>query len=298
MATDLAAPPLRRGGVRQAASVLHRYAGLRLALLLAAPMAWLVLAYLGSLAVLFLSAFWTVDDFTSDVVRIWNTANFTTVLTEPVYRSIALRTLGIAVAVTVIDAVVAFPMAFYMARIARPRTRRLLVVAVLTPLWASYLVKAYAWRAIFSQGGVLDWLGGPFGLAGPGYGTAAVIVVLAYLWLPYMILPVYAGLENLPPDLLDASADLGASAGRTFRSVVLPLVKPSVFAGSVFTFSLSLGDYIAVRIVGGKTQVLGTAIADNVTLDLPLAAALSCVPVVMIIGYLLAVRRTGALDSL
>ncbi|MEV7026523.1 ABC transporter permease [Kitasatospora sp. NPDC093558] len=261
-------------------------------------MAWLVLAYLGSLAVLFLSALWTVDDFTSDVVREWNTANFTTVLTEPVYRAIALRTLGIAAAVTVIDAVVAFPMAFYMARVARPRTRRLLVVAVLTPLWAGYLVKAYAWRVIFSQGGILDWLGAPLGLAGPGYGTSAVIVVLAYLWLPYMILPVYAGLENLPANLLDASADLGASAGRTFRSVVLPLVKPAVFAGSVFTFSLSLGDYIAVRIVGGKTQVLGTAIADNVTLNLPLAAALSCVPVVMIVGYLLAVRRTGALDSL
>ncbi|MER5635489.1 ABC transporter permease [Kitasatospora sp. NPDC002227] len=300
MAPDLAAPsPLvRRGGVRSLASALHRHARLRLALLLAAPMAWLVLAYLGSLAVLLLSAFWTIDDFTYNVVQVWNTANFTTVFTEPVYRAIALRTLGIAAAVTVIDALVAFPMAFYMARIARPRTRKLLVVAVLTPLWASYLVKAYAWRVIFSQGGVLDWAGKPFGVSSPGYGTAAVIVVLAYLWLPYMILPIHAGLENLPANLLDASADLGASAGRTFRSVVLPLTLPSVFAGSVFTFSLSLGDYIAVRIVGGKTQVLGTAIADNVTLNLPLAAALSCVPVLMIVGYLLAVRRSGALDSL
>lgn len=299
MATDTTASSApRRGGVRRAASVLHRHAGLRLALLLSAPTAWLVLAYLGSLAVLLLSAFWAVDDFTYDVVRVWNTANFHTVLTEPVYRTIALRTLGIAAAVTVIDAVVAFPMAFYMARIARPRTRKLLVVAVLTPLWASYLVKAYAWRVILSQGGVLDWLGGPVGLSSPGYGTTAVILVLAYLWLPYMILPVFAGLENLPANLLDASADLGASARRTFRSVVLPLVLPSVFAGSVFTFSLSLGDYITVRIVGGKTQVLGTAIADNVTLNLPLAAALSCVPVVMIVGYLLAVRRTGALESL
>ncbi|WP_307806373.1 ABC transporter permease [Streptomyces sp. FH025] len=298
MATDAAAPPRRRGALGRVASALHRHAGLRLTLLLAAPMAWLVVAYLGSLAVLFLSAFWTVDAFTYDVLRVWNTANFHTVLTEPVYRSIALRTLGIAAAVTVIDAVVAFPMAFYTARVARPGTRKLLLVAVLTPLWASYLVKAYAWRTVFSQGGVLDWLGRPFGLAGPGYGTAAVIVVLAYLWLPYMILPIHAGLENLPASLLDASTDLGASPWRTFRSVVLPLVKPSVFAGSVFTFSLSLGDYIAVRIVGGKTQVLGTAIADNVTLDLPLAAALSCVPVALIVGYLLAVRRSGALDSL
>jgi putative spermidine/putrescine transport system permease protein len=289
---------LEAGPVRQAAAVLHRHARLRLALLLAAPAAWLVLAYLGSLTVLFLSAFWTVDDFTYNVVRVWNTANFSTVLGTPVYRAIALRTLGIAVAVTVIDAVVAFPMAFYMARIARPRARKLLVVAVLTPLWASYLVKAYAWRVILGQGGVLDWAGRPFGISSPGYGTTAVVLVLGYLWLPYMILPVYAGLENLPATLLDASADLGARSWRTLRSVVLPLVRPSVLAGSVFTFSLSLGDYIAVRIVGGRTQVLGTAIADNVTLDLPLAAALSCVPVAMIVGYLLAVRRSGALDSL
>ncbi|WP_370221003.1 ABC transporter permease [Kitasatospora sp. MAP12-22] len=288
----------RRYGLRPLASLLDRHARLRLALLLTAPMAWLVVAYLGSLAVLFLSAFWSVDDFTYNIQRVWNTANFATILTTPVYRAVALRTLGIAVAVTVVDAVLAFPMAFCMARIAGPRTRRLLVVAVLTPLWASYLVKAYAWRVMFSEGGVIDWLGRPFGVSSPGYGTPAVIVVLAYLWLPYMILPIYAGLEQLPANLLDASADLGASAGRTLRSVVLPLVLPSVFAGSVFTFSLSLGDYIAVRIVGGKTQMLGTAIADNVTLNLPLAAALSCVPVAIIVGYLLAVRRTGALDSL
>ncbi|MFG2907447.1 ABC transporter permease [Kitasatospora sp. NPDC048286] len=298
MANDVTAPPPRRGGLRRTASVLHRHAGLRLTLLLAAPMAWLVLAYLGSLAVLLLSAFWTVDSFTYNVVRVWDTTNFTTVLTDPVYRTIALRTLAIAAAVTAIDTAVAFPMAFAMALVVRPRTRRLLVVAVLTPLWAGYLVKAYAWRVVFSRGGILDWLGSPFGLTSPGYGTAAIVVVLSYLWLPYMILPILAGLENLPPGLLDASADLGASAGRTFRSVVLPLVKPSVLAGSVLTFSLSLGDYIAVRIVGGRTQMLGTAIADNVTLNLPLAAALSCVPVVIIVGYLLAVRRSGALDSL
>jgi putative spermidine/putrescine transport system permease protein len=292
------APPIRRGLARRTASALHRHARLRLALLLAAPMAWLVVAYLGSLAVLFLSAFWSVDDFTDQVRHVWSTANFQTVFTTPVYRTLALRTLGIAAAVTVIDAVVAFPMAFAMARIVRPSRRKLLVVAVLTPLWASYLVKAYAWRVMFSQGGIIDWAGKPLGVSSPGYGTTAVIVVLAYLWLPYMILPIYTGLEQLPANLLDASADLGAKAGRTFRSVVLPLVKPAVFAGSVFTFSLSLGDYIAVKIVGGKTEVLGTAIADNVTLDLPLAAALSCIPVAMIVAYLLAVRRTGALDSL
>ena len=278
--------------------MLHRHVRLRLALLLTAPMAWLVVAYLGSLAVLFLSAFWTVDDFTDEVLHVWNTDNFTTVFTTSVYRSLALRTLGIALAVTVIDAVIAFPMAFAMARIVRPARRKLLVVAVLTPLWASYLVKAYAWRVMFSQGGLIDWAGEPVGVSSPGYGTTAVIVVLAYLGLPDMILLIYIGLEQLPANLRDASSDLCAGSGRTFRSVVLPLIKPSIFAGSVFTFSLSLGDYIAVKIVGGKTEVLGTAIADNVTLNLPLAAALSCIPVAMIVAYLLAVRRTGALDSL
>jgi putative spermidine/putrescine transport system permease protein len=159
-------------------------------------------------------------------------------------------------------------------------------------------VKAYAWRVMFGVGGVVDWLAGPFGASSPGYGVTAVIVVLAYLWLPYMILPIYAGLDRIPANVLDASADLGATAGRTLRSVIVPLVVPSVFAGSVFTFSLSLGDYIAVQIVGGTTQMIGNVIASQVTLNLPLAAALSCVPVAMIVGYLLAVRRTGALDSL
>lgn len=284
--------------LRRVASALHRRTRLRLALLLSAPLAWLVAAYLGSLAVLLLSAFWTVDDFTFDVVRVWNTGNFATVLTTPVYRAIALRTLAIAVAVTVIDIVIAFPMALFMARVAAPRWRRLLVVAVLTPLWAGYLVKAYAWRVMFGAGGVVDWLAGPFGLSSPGFGVTAVIVVLAYLWLPYMILPIYAALERVPGSLLDASGDLGARPGRTFRSVIVPLARPAVFAGSVFTFSLSLGDYLTVQIVGGKTQMLGNAIASDVTLNLPLAAALSCVPVAIIIGYLLAVRRTGALDSL
>lgn len=288
----------RRGPVARAASVLHRHARLRLALLLSAPLAWLAAAYLGSLAILFLSAFWTVNDFTYNVERVWNTGNFTTLVTTPVYRSIALRTLGIAAAVTMIDAVVAFPMAFFMARVAKPRWRKPLVVAVLTPLWASYLVKAYAWRVMFSHGGVVDWAGRPFGVGSPGFGQTAVIVVLAYLWLPYMILPIYAGLEQLPANFLEASADLGAKAWRTFRSVVLPLTLPAVFAGSVFTFSLSLGDYITVQIVGGKTQMIGNTIADNVTLNLPMAAALSCVPVAIIIGYLLAVRRSGALESL
>lgn len=279
-------------------SFLHRHPRLRLAALLTAPTAWLVVAYLGSLAALFLSAFWTTDPFTSDVIKVWSTDNLRAVLTTDVYRTVALRSVGVAAAVTVIDAVLAFPIAFYMAKVARPRHRHLLVVAVLTPLWASYLVKVYAWRAILAEGGPLDWVLHPLGLGSPGFGLPAVVAVLSYLWLPYMILPVYAGLEQLPDKLLEASADLGAGAWRTFRSVVLPMVLPSVAAGSVFTFSLSLGDYIAVQIVGGRTQLIGNLVYSNITLDLPLAAALGTVPVVVILLYLLAVRRSGALRSL
>ncbi|WP_413797755.1 MULTISPECIES: ABC transporter permease [Streptomyces] len=271
---------------------------LRLTALLAPPLLWLTLAYLGSLAILLLSAFWATDSFTSDVVHTWNTDNFHELLTTPVYRTIALRTLSIAVAVTVIDALLALPMAFCMARVAGRRWRRPLLVAVLTPLWAGYLVKAYAWRVMLGEDGVVGAALAPFGLHGPGYGTTAVVIVLAYLWLPYMILPVYAALERLPERMLEASADLGAGAWRTLRSVVLPAVRPAVFAGSVFTFSLSLGDYLTVQIVGGKTQLLGNVIASQVTLDLPMAAALSAVPVVLIVCYLAAVRRAGALDSL
>ncbi|CAM5404626.1 MULTISPECIES: ABC transporter permease [Streptomyces] len=271
---------------------------LRLTALLAPPLLWLTLAYLGSLAILLLSAFWATDSFTSDVVHTWNTDNFHELLTTPVYRAIALRTLSIAAAVTVVDALLALPMAFFMARVAGGRWRRPLLVAVLTPLWAGYLVKAYAWRVMLGEDGVVGAALAPFGLHGPGYGTTAVVIVLAYLWLPYMILPVYAALERLPGRMLEASADLGAGAWRTLHSVVLPAVRPAVLAGSVFTFSLSLGDYLTVQIVGGKTQLLGNVIASQVTLDLPMAAALSAVPVVLIVCYLAAVRRAGALDSL
>ncbi|MFF2324733.1 MULTISPECIES: ABC transporter permease [unclassified Streptomyces] len=286
------------GPVRRLAGNLHRRPRLRLSLLLATPLLWLVLAYLGSLAVLFLSAFWTTDSFTSEVVKVWSTDNFEALLTEPLYRQVALRSIGVALFVTVLCAVIAFPIALCTARVARPRWRPLLVVAILTPLWASYLVKVYAWRLILSEGGPLDWLLKPLGLGGPGYGLPATVIVLTYLWLPYMILPIHTALEHLPDSLLDASADLGARTARTFRSVVVPMVLPSVAAGSVFTFSLSLGDYITVQIVGGKTQLIGNLVYSNVTLNLPLAAALGTLPVIVIVLYLLAVRRTGALSSL
>ncbi|MEV6055200.1 ABC transporter permease [Streptomyces sp. NPDC052107] len=297
MATD-ATTAAGRGTVRRLAGSLHRRPRLRLTLLLTAPLLWLAVLYLGSLAVLFVSAFWTTNSFTSQVVKIWSTDNFHELFTTPVFRQVILRSVGVALAVTVLCAVIAFPVAFYTARVARPKWRPLLVVAILTPLWASYLVKVYAWRLILSEGGLADWMLAPFGLSGPGFGLPATVLTLTYLWLPYMILPIHTALEQLPDNLLDASADLGARAGRTFRSVVLPMVLPSVAAGSVFTFSLSLGDYITVQIVGGKTQLIGNLVYSNIELNLPMAAALGTVPVVVIVLYLLAIRRTGALNSL
>ncbi|MER6419920.1 ABC transporter permease [Streptomyces sp. NPDC001137] len=280
------------------AGALHRRPRLRLTLLLTAPLLWLAVLYLGSLGVLFASAFWTTNSFTSEVVKVWSTDNFHELLTTPVYRQVILRSIGVALAVTALCAVIAFPVAFYTARVARPRWRPLLVVAILTPLWASYLVKVYAWRLILSEGGLADWMLKPFGLSGPGFGLPATVLTLTYLWLPYMILPIHTALEQLPANLLDASADLGARGWRTFRSVVLPMVLPSVAAGSIFTFSLSLGDYITVQIVGGKTQLIGNVVYSNIELNLPMAAALGTVPVVVIVVYLLAMRRTGALSSL
>lgn len=284
--------------LNRTAGALYRRPRLRLSLLLTAPLLWLAVLYLGSLGVLFVSAFWTTDSFTSEVVKVWSTDNFHELFTVPVYRQVILRSIGVALSVTVLCAVIAFPVAFYTARVAKPRWRPLLVVAILTPLWASYLVKVYAWRLILSQGGLADWALKPFGLSGPGFGLPATVLTLTYLWLPYMILPIHTALEQLPANLLDASADLGARAGRTFRSVVLPMVLPSVAAGSIFTFSLSLGDYITVQIVGGKTQLIGNLVYSNIELNLPMAAALGTVPVVVIVVYLLAMRRTGALSSL
>jgi putative spermidine/putrescine transport system permease protein len=268
----------------------------RLALLLSAPMLWLVVAYLGAIATLLVSSFWGVDSFTDNLVKSFSTSNYHTLLTESVYRTVALRTIGVALLVTAVDAVIAFPIAFFMSLVAGPRLRRALVVAVLTPLWASYLVKAYAWRSILGPSGPLSYVTGGHT---PGYGLTATVVTLAYLWLPYMIIPVYAGFERVPRSLLEASSDLGAGVWRTVRSVLVPLVFPAIAAGSIFTFSLSLGDYIAVGIVGGKSQLLANVIYGQLVTanNQPLAAALSVVPLTAIVLYLLAMRRTGALES-
>lgn len=280
-------------------SFLSNHPRFRLFGLLTPPLAWLLVVYVGSLAVMFAAAFWSVDSFTGALVRVPTSDNFRTLLEQSVYRRVALRTLGVAVAVTLIDVLLAVPMALYMAKVARRRYRGLLVAAVLTPLWASYLVKAYAWRTMLSENGVVNWALGPLGLHGPGFGLTATILTLAYLWLPYMILPIYAGLERLPDSLLEASSDLGAPAGRTLRSVVLPLLFPAILAGSIFTFSLSLGDYLTVKIVGGSTQLFANVIYDNIGVagNLPFAAAAAFVPVVVIVVYLTLAGRAGALEN-
>jgi putative spermidine/putrescine transport system permease protein len=282
---------------RRVAAWLHRHPRLRLGLVLALPIAWLGIAYLGSLFVLFLNAFWKTDPFTSLVVHDFTLDNFIELFTTEVYRSVTIRTVGMAAIVTATCIVLAYPIAFYMAKISSARVRSLLAVAVLMPLWASYLIKAYSWRLILSENGVLDWALAPFGLKGPGFGDIAVWLTFTYLWLPFMILPIYAGLERIPDSLLEASADLGGHAWMTFRRVILPLSIPAVVAGSIFTFSLTLGDYIVPGLVS-TTQFIGNVIFVNVAQDLPLAAAYSMVPLAIMLVYLLAARRLGAFEAL
>ena len=281
-------------------STLGRRPGLRVGLLLTPPMLWLGVAYLGALAALLITALWTQDDFTGNIQRTWTLENFHDLFTIDVYRTITFRTIGIATLVTVIDAVLAFPIALFMAKVASPRRQRLLVIAVLMPLWASYLVKAYAWRGMLSSNGIIEQIASPFGLGTPGYGLVATTITLAYLWLPFMILPIYAGLERVPDSLFEASADLGAGSWTTLRRVVLPVIFPAVVAGAIFTFSLSMGDYIAVKIVGGTSQLLGNVVYDNqgAANNLPFAAAVATIPIVVMLLFLAAARRTGALDQL
>lgn len=279
-------------------STLSRRPGFRLGLLLAAPLTWLVLVYVVALAALLVTAFWTIDSFTNELERTFTLDNIREITGQALYRTVTLRTIGVALLVTLIDCAIALPVGFYMARVASRRSRQLLVIAFLTPLWASYLVKALAWRSLLSNGGLLDWAGGLVGLGSPGFGLTAIVLTQAYIWLPYVILPVYAAYERVPDSLLDAAGDLGARPALTFRTVVLPLVVPGLVAGSIFSFSLTMGDYITVNIVGGANQMLGNLVFINSGSNLPLAAAIALIPIVVIMIYLALVRRTGALENL
>jgi putative spermidine/putrescine transport system permease protein len=294
-----AVPPPGPSPLRWLAAALYRRPRTQLAILLSAPLGWLLIAYIGALALLFVSAFWRLDPFSGDIVTEPTLQNFEELLTTDIYRTVALRTIGIAGLVTVTDIILAFPIAYFMARVASPRTRALLVVSILLPLWSGYLVKVYAWRLILSEEGLLNWVLAPFGLKGPGYGEVAVWLVMSYLWLPYMIIPVFAGLERIPNSLLEASDDLGARASTTFRRVILPLAFPAVVAGSIFTFSLTLGDYITPTLVSG-TQFIGNVIYSNVGVagNQPLAAAYAFIPALVMTVYLLVARRLGAFDAL
>jgi putative spermidine/putrescine transport system permease protein len=297
MSATTAVPAPRPSLARRVSAWMHAHPRMRLGVLLALPLLWLVVVYLGSLGVLFLNAFWSRDPFTSLVVREFTLDNFKTLLTTEVYRTVTIRTVTMALLVTLTCIVLAYPIAYYMARVASARVRGIMVVAVVMPLWASYLIKAYSWRLILADQGVVDWLLKPLGLSTPGYGDLAVWIVFVYLWLPYMILPIFAGLERIPSSLLEASADLGGKGWITFRKVIFPLTVPAIAAGSIFTFSLTLGDYIVPGLVS-TTQFIGNVIFVNVAQNLPLAAAYSLVPLAIMLIYLFIVRRFGAFDAL
>jgi len=291
-----AEPPPRGNPRRRLSSFFHRHHHVRLGGLLAAPVGWLVIVYLGSLVLLLMAAFWDTEPFTNDVVRHWNLGNFRRIFEQDVYRNVAWRTIKMAGLVTIADAVLAFPIAYYMARVAGPRKRNLLVVAVLTPLFASYLVKAFAWRTMLGEQGLVNWVLGPFGLSAPGDWTS-LWLTFTYFWLPFMILPIYAGLERIPNSLLEASADLGGRSVRTFWKVTLPLAFPAVVAGSIFTFSLTLGDYILPGLIADQ-QFIGTVIYSERSSGLPVAAAFAMVPIAVMTVYLLVARRLGAFKAL
>jgi putative spermidine/putrescine transport system permease protein len=293
----VAEPPPRKGPGRRLSTFFFRHPRLRLAALLALPVGWMVIVYFGSLFVLLLASVWETDPFTREIVYEFTLNNFRQIIETPVFREVAWRTIQMAALVTIADAIIAFPIAYYMARIASPRTRNILVVAVLMPLWASYIVKASAWRTILSDGGIINWALEPLGVTFDGYSTVGLWLVFTYLWLPFMVLPVYAGLERIPSSLLEASADLGGRSFATFTRVILPLALPAVVAGSIFTFSLTLGDYIAPGLITNE-QFIGTVIYSIRGEALPVAAAYSFVPIVVMILYLLIARRLGAFQSL
>jgi len=299
-----AGPPLRRARVR-AGSLLWRHRWAKGIGLLAPPLVAFGVVYLGSLAVLLISAFWTVDAFTGKLVHHWTLDNFRVILSisDPTYLRIAGRTIGIAAAVTITDAILAFPLGYFMARVAPRRVRAVLFVAVLLPLWSSYLVRIYAWQTLLSGGGALDWSLKKVGLppAHLAYTNRAMWIVFSYVWLPFMILPVYAALERIPHSYIEASRDLGARGFRTLRTVIVPLALPGVIAGSIFTFSLTLGDFITPLLIGGTgSSFIGNVVYENIGINanVPFAAALATIPVAVMGVYLVIARRLGAFEAL
>jgi putative spermidine/putrescine transport system permease protein len=277
-----------------------RHPRLKLSALLGPPLLWFVVVYLGALAVLLVAAFWRVDVFSGEIVHQWGATNFQTLLHESVYRTIAIRTVLIAAAVSLADIVLSFPLAYYAARLATPRVRNAVLVLVVLPLWANYLVRVFAWKLILTPEGFLEWLTSKLGftvhLANSNW---AIFITFVYLWLPFTLLPIYGALERVPGSYLEASSDLGGRGWVTFRRVVFPLILPGIVAGSIFSFALTLGDYIAPSLVG-NTQFIGNVIyqSTGVANNVPFAAAYAFVPLAIMALYLLAAKRAGAFEAL
>jgi putative spermidine/putrescine transport system permease protein len=298
--TSVDAPSADAGRLRRLSAFLYRHPTLKLGLLLGAPALWFVLVYFGALVVLFVSAFWRLDTFTGEIVHQWGISNFQTLATDPVYRTIALRTIGIASGVALTDILLSFPLAYYAARIARPKVRNTILLMVVIPLWANYLVRIFAWKLILTPSGFLGWLTERLGfglqIANSNW---AIWLTFVYLWLPFTLLPIYGALERVPDSYLEASSDLGGRGWATFRRVVFPLILPGIVAGSIFSFSLTLGDYITPSLVG-NTQFIGTVIyqSTGVANNVPFAAAYAFVPVVVMAAYLWIAKRAGAFEAL
>lgn len=300
MSTTQTTTTASRGWIRRVSASLFRHPKVKLGFTLGPTLAWMVVIYLASLALMLVTSFWRLNELTSQVERVWGFQNYQTLLDTPVYRTIAFRTIGIAAAVTITDLALAFPISYYAARMASPRRRALVLLFVVMPLWSNYLVRVFAWRIITSGGGPMQDL---LRLIGINYSISAsnwaVWLTFCYLWLPFAILPVYAALERVPDSLLEASSDLGAHAWLTFRRVVIPLIFPGLVAASIFTFSLTLGDYITPTLVG-KGFFIGNSIYNLVGLasNLPLAAAFAMVPVAIMAAYLIIARKLGAFEAL
>ena len=314
-AAQQAAAGARAAWPRRLVTFFYLRPGLSLAVLLGPPFLWLVVVYLGSLLMLLLQSFFHLDTFSGKVLPQLTLATYADLLSQAENYSIVLRTAGMAAAVTAAAALVAFPLAYYMARYASPRGRALLVLAVLLPLWSNYLVRVYAWKILLAKEGILGWfihlLGLDFALngllqlpvvGGPSLSNSfiGVFLVFLYVWLPYMILPIQAALERVPRSLLEASGDLGGKPLDTFRHVVLPLIFPGIVAGSIFTFSLTLGDYIIPEAFGNSSFFIGRAVNvyQGTSGNVPLAAAFTVVPILIMAVYLTLARRLGAFDAL
>ena len=314
MNTALALPAPAGGLQRRISDLLYTRRGLLLLALLAPPLLWFGVIYLGSLFALLANAFFGIDDFTGQVVREFTLSNFVEI-GNPANLDVVRRSVTMAVAVTLACVAIAFPLAYYMARYATGAQKALLYIAVMLPLWSSYLVRLYAWKLLLAREGAISWLAHELHLVwlldallslpsigGPSLSFSAIgtFIVFVYMWLPFMILPVQAAIERIPGSYIEASGDLGASPALTLRKVILPLALPGIAAGSIFTFSLTLGDYIIPQVIGDSTRYIGQVVymQQGVAGNLPFAAAFSLVPIVVVGVYLWLAKRMGAFDAL